>query len=154
MRSGPVDARAAIVRILLAAAMIFATRWLGWPAPAVVGAVAAVFIPTPARESVIAALLGWGALLAWAAFGGRASAVVTTLGALAGTPGSAAVAVAALLAGVTLAFGAGLAWAGATLTSGLLGIRTTRPPGHVTLSETAVLVPARPAKRAPAAQTP
>lgn len=154
MRVGPGFAGVAVTRVLLAAAMIFATRWLGWPAPAVVGAATAVFIPTPARESVIASLLGWGALLAWAALGGSAPAVVTMLGALAGTHRSAAVAVAALLAGVTLALGAGLAWVGATLTSGLLGNRTTHTPGHVTLSETAVLAPARPAKRAPAAQTP
>lgn len=167
MRAPTVLTRSTLARIMLAAAMVLATRWLGWPAPAVVGAAAAACVAafertpperarrtTPARESALAALIGWGALLAWSMLGGRAPGVVRMLGGLVGVRGPTAVAVAALLLLLTLALGAALAWAGATLVTGLLGTVTASAPGRVTLSDSSALAPARPVERAPAAQTP
>ena len=160
-------ARPVLARLALAAATILATRWLGWPAPAVVGAAAAACVAaferaapeqarrtTAARESALAALVGWGALLAWSILGGRAGGVVGMLGGLVGVRGPTAIAVAVFLVLFTLALGAALAWAGATIVTGLLGMITASTPGGVTLSETAALAPARPVERAPAAQTP
>ncbi len=140
-----------------------ATPWLGWPTPAVIGAMIGVLsgvrglrlaMASPAQLAVRAALLGWGALLARAAIGGHVRGVVAMLGSLAGARGGGALAVAVLLAALTLALGAALAWAGATLIAGIVGAVTASAPGRVSLSGTADVAPARRAERAPAAPTP
>lgn len=135
-----------LTRLALAALMALATGWFGWPAPAVVGALVGALAGAgaplfrPAREAAVAALLGWGALLAWALLGGRAAAVAGMLGSLAGVRGPNAGLVVAALALLTLALGALLAWSAATFVAGLLGLRirarAASAPGRVTLSAT------------------
>lgn len=162
--------RTLIVRLALTSVLVLLTRWLGWPAPAVLGAVIAVLatVPTfpraPAREAVLAAVLGWGALVAWPLVGGRGGTVASLIGGVTGMRGGAASGATAVVAGLTLALGVVLAWGAATLTAWLLrvlgvGSRASRPDG-VTLSPTVESPPApvTPANaggaRVPAAQTP
>ena len=142
-----------IRRAGLAVVVLLATQWLGWPAPAVVGAgvaalAAAARAGWPPRasapaEATFATLLGWGVLLAWSALGGRAAGVTAMLGGLAGMRGAAGTLMTVLLALLTLALGAALAWGGATVVAGLLGRVTLSAPATSGLPE-----------RPPAAQTP
>lgn len=160
--------------IALAAVVVAATVWLGWPAAAVGGALAGVVGPVlsrgrqdpgvlarPARAAVRATLVGWGALLLFAAAGRDAPALVAAIGGLAGIRGPAALGVAAVAALLTLALGAVLAWAAAALAHGLIAAAASSPPERVTLSANAatgspVAGPpvAGPPERAPAAHTP
>ncbi|HEY0777416.1 MAG TPA: hypothetical protein VGD56_05560 [Gemmatirosa sp.] len=168
--------RAAFV-VLLSVAVVLATLLVGWPAPAVVGAVAGrdVARGARARDAGWAGIVGWAALLAWSVLRGGPATVVGVVGGLAGVRGASAGLVALVCALLTLGLAGLLAWAAATCVGALLGVTArTRigprgmmesdaiarpaaaasPPRGVTLSTTADVDPARDPERAPAAQTP
>ncbi|GJG84954.1 hypothetical protein tb265_01350 [Gemmatimonadetes bacterium T265] len=148
--------------------VVAATYALGWSAPAVVGALAALAAAAVRRidaapgtspgAGALATALAWGALLVRPVAAGHAPLVVATVGGLVGVHGFAASALAIGLALGTIAFGAALAWAAATCVTGVLAATAFRraafPPGRVTLSEMSEPASARPAERTPAAQTP
>ena len=168
--------RAAFI-VLLAVAVVLATLLVGWPGPAVVGAVTGRFIARGARARDVgwAGAVGWAALLAWSVLRGGPATIGGLVGGLAGVHGVSAGLVSLVAAALTLGLSAMLAWAAATCVGALLGAtaRTRRgpngmlgsdgvaptaaaasPPRGVTLSTTADVDPARDPERAPAAQTP
>jgi len=75
----------------------------------------------PPRRLALAAALGWGGLLAFAARGGRLPAVMTMVGDIVGQPG-------AVVLGLTLLLPAVLAWASATV-GGSIGAALRRRLG-------------------------
>lgn len=108
--------------VLLGAAFALATLLFGWwGVPAVGTAWGAISWRARSAGVVaaIAALGGWGAILAWSASRGPAGALADTLGAIMGAPGAAIVA-------LTLVFAAALAWAAARTAAGVAAILTSR----------------------------
>ena len=108
--------------ILLGAAFTLATLLFGWWGVPLVG-IAWGAIAWRARSAgvvaAIAALGGWGAILAWSASRGPVSGLADTLGAIMGAPGVAILA-------LTLVFPAVLAWAAARTATGVAALLTSR----------------------------
>lgn len=96
---------------LLALAFAAGTTWLGWGAVPFLGAVWGV-IAWRARDAAwsaaMGAVLGWGALLLWAAASGPVGVLAQRVGGIFGLPGS-------VLVLVTLIYAAALAWSAAAV---------------------------------------
>ncbi|MEP6832874.1 MAG: hypothetical protein ABJB74_05740 [Gemmatimonas sp.] len=105
-----------VIRVVaLAIVVAVATYFVGWICVPIIGAVYAIAIRRSSApvESALAALLGWGALLAWVSFLPAFTALLAKLGGIFPLPG---VGVAVL----TLVFAVALAWSSARIVSAVV----------------------------------
>lgn len=111
--------------VLLAALMAGCTMLVGWFAVPVLAAVFAVVVRKASApgEAALAALLGWGALLARVAMVPAFTTMLPQIGALFGAPG-------AVVAVLSIALGVLLAWSAARVVAGLV-VRDARTAGSV-----------------------
>lgn len=98
--------------LVLAAAIALATMQFGWITVPVLGAIYAVLLRRVSApgEAALAALLGWGALMARVATVPAFSTMLPQLGGIFGAPG-------AVVAIVSVLFAVGLAWSAAKVVS-------------------------------------
>lgn len=107
--------------VLLAAVFAVATYAFSWwtvPILAAIWAVIARETPAAARDAAVGAMVGWAALLAWAALTGPAWMLADQVGGVMKTPR-------VLLFAITLSFPALLAWA-ATAAVAAITLRRSR----------------------------
>ncbi len=104
------------IRVLvLAALMAAATMFLGWVTVPILAAVFALGVRSASApgEAALAALLGWGALLARVAMVPAFSTLLPQLGSLFGAPGVA-------IAAFSIVFAVLLAWSAARIVTGFV----------------------------------